>query len=294
MTYAIGIDLGGTNIKAIAVSEDGELLDRSIYETGDGGRDAWAARVRQAVRTLEERRGKPATWVGLASPGLAARDGRSIASISSRIRDIAGLDWTDYFGGERMIPVLNDAQAALLAESWCGAAVGRKHAIMLTLGTGVGGAILSDGKLMRGSVGRAGDMGHVSLQTDGRPDANGIPGSLEDAIGNGTVGLRSNGRFGSTRDLVEAYVAGDADAAQVWMESVFKLACAVASFINILDPDLVILGGGIVAAGPSLFGPLASFMERVEWRPYGTAVPIIPAALGDFAGAIGGAYNAMK
>jgi glucokinase len=294
MPYAIGIDLGGTNIKAVALTEDGELLERSKCETGDDGRDGWAAKVRNQVRIFEERRGARADWVGLASPGLAARDGRSIASMSSRIRDLVGLDWTDYFGGDRPIPVINDAQAALLAESWCGAAVGRRHAIMLTLGTGVGGAILSDGKLMRGAVGRAGDMGHVSLQTDGPPDANGIPGSLEEAIGNGTVPRRSNGRFASTRELVEAYVAGDADAATVWTQSVFKLACAIASFINILDPEVVILGGGIVAAGPSLFGPLGSYMERVEWRPYGTAVPIIPAVLGDFSGAMGAAYNAMR
>jgi glucokinase len=294
MPYAIGIDLGGTNIKAVAITEDGELLDRSSCETGDGGRDAWAAKVRGQVRALEERRGARAEWIGLASPGLAARDGRSIASISSRIRDIAGLDWTDYFGGERPIPVLNDAQAALLAESWRGAAVGRRHAIMLTLGTGVGGAILADGKLMRGAVGRAGDMGHVTLQADGPPDANGIPGSLEEAIGNGTVPSRTNGRFASTRDLVEAYREGDADAAEVWMQSVYRLACAIASFINILDPEVVILGGGITAAGPALFGPLGSFMERVEWRPYGEGVPIIPAALGDFAGAMGAAYNAMR
>jgi glucokinase len=294
MPYAIGIDLGGTNIKAVAVTEDGELLDRSSCETGDEGRDGWAAKVRQAVRTLEERRGAPADWVGLAAPGLAARDRRSIASISSRVRDLAGLDWTDYFGGERMIPVLNDAQAALLAESWRGVAVGRRHAIMLTLGTGVGGAILSDGKLMRGAVGRAGELGHVSLQTDGPPDANGTPGSLEYAIGNGTLPVRSNERFTSTRDLVEAHLRGDVEAGNVWMQSVFTLACAIASFINILDPEVVILGGGIIAAGPALFDPLESYMERVEWRPYGAGVPIIPAALGDFAGAMGAAYNAMR
>jgi glucokinase len=293
MNYAIGIDIGGTNIKAVAVAETGELLERTKCETGDDGTHGWVSRVRSRIAELEDRQGGAARWLGLASPGLVAPGGRSIASVTGRLRGLEGLDWAEYLGAGRVIPLLNDAQAALLAEARGGAAAGRSHAVLLTLGTGVGGAILSDGKLMRGALGRAGEMGHVTLDAGGPPDSNGMPGSLEYSIGNATLPERSKGRFTTTRDLVEAYRGGDAQAADVWLHSVHRLACAVASFVNILDPEVVILGGGIVAAGPALFGPLESCLERVEWRPYGAGVPVVPAALGDFAGALGAAYNAM-
>jgi glucokinase len=293
MSYAIGIDLGGTNIKAVAVTAGGEVLDRSSCGTADDGSGGWAERVRAQVEALEARRGAPATWVGLAAPGLPARDSRSIVSIPERLAGLEGLDWTEYLGGGRAVPVLNDAQAALVAEAWCGAAAGCRHALMLTLGTGVGGAILCGGALMRGALGRAGEVGHVTLQADGEADQLGIPGSLEAAIGNGTLPARSRGRFMSTRDLVDAYRAGDPEAAHLWLRSVHQLACAVASLINIVDPEVVVLGGGIAGAGRDLFEPLERFLEPMEWKPYGRGVRVVPAALGEYAGALGAARNAM-
>jgi glucokinase len=93
---------------------------------------------------------------------------------------------------------------------------------------------------------------------------------------------------------VEAHLACDAEATKIWLRSVYELACAVASFINILDPEVVILGGGIAQAGEALFEPLGRYLDRVEWRPGGHRARLLPAALGDLAGAMGAAYNVIK
>jgi glucokinase len=193
-----------------------------------------------------------------------------------------------------MVPVLNDAHAALLGEIHAGAARGRRHAYLLTLGTGVGGAVFADGRLLTGRIGRAGHLGHLCLDPDGAPDITRLPGSLEDAIGDQTVAARSGHRFTATDQLVAAYAAGDAEAAAVWRRGIRALACAIASLNNILDPELVILGGGITAAGEHLFGPLARELDQVEWRPLGQGVPVVRATLGEWAGAVGAAFHARN
>ena len=280
--YSIGIDLGGTRIKAAAVTTVGEVLSREGFDT----RDNWAAAVKRIIEGIETRLGA-AESIGLAAPGLVAPDGQSIGWMRGRLHGLEGLNWTAYLG--RNVRVLNDAHAALLGESWLGAAVDCANVVMLTLGTGVGGAILCDGKLLRGHLGRAGHLGHIALDPDGAPDIVGTRGSLEDAIGEHTVWTRSDGRFASTLELVAAYKAKDPDATSFWLQSVGLLATGIASIINIVDPEVVVLGGGIANAADALFDPLRDMLGRMEWRPYGSAVRVIPAALGEFAGAIGAA-----
>jgi glucokinase len=206
-----------------------------------------------------------------------------------RLAGLQGLDWAEALAAKARVRVMNDAHAALLGEAWTGAAAGAREAVLLTLGTGVGGAILTGGRILTGATGKAGHWGHVTVDADGPPSIAGMPGSLEAAIGNYTVADRSGGRFRDTRDLVAAHRAGDAEATAVWLRSVQRLACAVASIVNALDPEVVILGGGIARAGPALFEPLAGFLDSVEWRPLGRGVRVVPAALGDLAGAIGAA-----
>ena len=293
MSYAIGVDLGGTNIKVAVVSEDGEVLDRSAAKTADDATGSWAETIKQKISELESRRDQPARWIGLAAPGLAAHDGLSIANMQGRLQGLEGLDWTDCLQTSHPVPVLNDAHAALLGEAWKGAAAGYRNAVLLTLGTGVGGAILADGHLFKGHTGRAGHFGHISLNSDGPPDIVGTPGSLEEMIGNCTLAARSGGRFTLTRQLVEAHLAGNAEATDIWLQSVYQLAAGIVSIINAIDPEVVILGGGIAQAGAALFRPLERFLEKIEWRPQGTQVPIVPAVLGDLAGTLGAAYHAM-
>jgi glucokinase len=210
-----------------------------------------------------------------------------------RLRGIEGFIWTDFLESPKPVFVLNDAHAALLGEVWQGAAKGYRDVVLLTLGTGVGGAVLADGRLLKGQIGRAGHLGHISVNSDGAPDIVGTPGSLEEMIGNYNLSDRSGGRFTSTRELVAAHLNGDTDATRIWLRSVFHLGVAVASFINAFDPEIVVIGGGIAQAGPALFEPLNEYLDRFEWRPMGTRVPVKVAALGDVAGAIGAAYYAM-
>ncbi len=286
---AIGIDIGGTQIKAAAFTGMGDVLVQRTLPTNDGR--GFAMNVRELVANLESLTGRAAT-VGISAPGLADDEGRAIAFMPGRMAGLEGLNWTAWLG--RKARVLNDAHAALLGEVWQGAARGLQHAILLTLGTGVGGAIWSEGRLLRGRCGRAGHVGHMSLNPYGRPTIARAPGGLEDWIGNHNILERSDGRFATTHELVAAYNSGDTFAAEVWLKSIRALGCAIASLVNVVDPEAVILGGGIAKAGPALFGPLQDVLEEVEWCPGGAQVKILSALLGEWAGTYGAAWQGMR
>jgi glucokinase len=290
----IGIDIGGTQIKVADFLSDGTMAGQWVCETNDrpfsGGIPSFAETVRRMLDEISAAN----EIVGIAAPGVAAKDGRSISFQPGKMHGIEGFDWTGFLKRKTVVPILNDAHAALLGEVWKGAAVGSRDAILLTLGTGVGGAIMSDGRLLKGAIGRAGHLGHVSMEADGERSIFGTPGALETAIGNYNVTRRSGGRFSTTRELVAAYLTGDAAASEVWLKSLRTLARAITSFVNCLDPEVVILGGGIAQAGPALFDPLGCFLDDMEWRPGGHRVRVVPAALGEWAGACGAAWNARR
>ena len=296
MNYALGIDLGGSSVKAVAVTPEGQRLGDTNVSFNENEPLDWAALIQRIVHEMESQHGGRAQAIGLSAPGFAAPDGRSIAVMPGRLHGLEGLDWTEFLHGATanpsLVPVLNDAHAALLGEAWLGAARGFRHVIMLTLGTGVGGAAIVDGKLLRGALGRAGHLGHACLDPDGTPDICGMPGSLETVIGNYNIGARTGGRFATTHALVEAHRAGNAFATEVWLKSVRRLACAIGSFINILDPEAVIIGGGIARADAALFEPLEKFVREVEWNVGPAPVKILPAQLGELAGAYGAAWHA--
>ena len=125
------------------------------------------------------------------------------------------------------------------------------------------------------------------------PDICGIPGALEDVIGNHNVGSRSGGKFASTRELVAALQEGDAVAVETWERSVKGLAVAIASYVNVLDPEIVLIGGGISQAWEEIEPRLSKWMDEFEWRPGGGQVEIRRAALGEWAGTYGAAYFAQ-
>ena len=149
-----------------------------------------------------------------------------------------------------------------------------------------------DGRVLRGHLGRAGHLGHVSLDPEGTLDIASTPGSLEDAIGECTLPKRSKGRFRTTRELVAAFRAGSSEASEIWLRSVRALAAALAGFINVLDPEVIVIGGGIADADEALFDPLQTRVDEVEWRPGGARVRLVKGALGQNAGATGAAYGA--
>lgn len=296
--YGIGIDLGGTGIKAAAIDlQSGECLSRATLPTRDGERDGevpgFVSAAREIVGMLTDETGSAASLTGVSAPGLAMQDGLAIAYMPGRLDGLEGLNWAEALNCDQPVRVLNDAHAALLGELWQGACRGARDAVMLTLGTGVGGAILAGGKLLKGAIGRAGHIGHISVDFEGSPDICGTPGSLEDAIGNATLESRCGGAFADTHALVSAYAAGDELAERVWMRSLRALAAAVVSLANTVDPQSIVIGGGIAEAGEHLFNPLKDLVSEREWQPAGARVDIVPAALGSWAGAYGAVYNSL-
>jgi len=145
---------------------------------------------------------------------------------------------------------------------------------------------------LRGHRDRAGHFGHVSLNPDGPLDIVRTPGSLEDAIGDCSLVTRSHGRFSTTLELVAQFRQGVPEAEVIWLRSVRVLAAALAGFINALDPESIVIGGGIADADEALFLPLQAGLDEFEWRPGGTRVRLVKTALGRNSGAAGAAYGA--
>jgi glucokinase len=291
MDYAIGIDLGGSSVKAVVTTTNGGPTAHHNVAFDPARRMHFAETIRDLVGSIEGEHGAPPSSIGLSAPGLAAKDGRSIAFMPGRLEGLVGLVWSDFLERPFPVPVLNDAHAALLGEVWRGAARGCENVILLTLGTGVGGAAMVGGRLLRGRSGKAGHLGHLCLDPDGPPDICGTPGSLEMAMGNCTVRGRSGGRFETTHELIAAHLRGDAEAGRVWLKSVKALACAIGSLTNVLDPEVAVIGGGIARAGAALFEPLTRMVCEVEWATSPQGIRVVPAQLGEFAGAFGAAFH---
>jgi glucokinase len=141
----------------------------------------------------------------------------------------------------------------------------------------------------------AGHFGHTTVDAlDVNKDVTNMPGSLEDAIGNLSIQKRSKGKFETSWDLVKAYEEGDVLATEIWLTSIKKLAASIASFVNILSPELIIIGGGISKAEELLLKPLNEYREQFEWRPGGKQIPVKLAQFSDLAGALGAAGFALS
>jgi glucokinase len=300
MTTAIGIDLGGNNIKGVLINAAGEVLDHAFQSTGhketvsNGDHQQWKHSVALMIRELKTKSPDAVEAIGVAAPGLPNKDNSAIRVMPGRLNGLENLDWADYLG-EKKVWVINDAHAAVMAEAKFGAGKGIKNLVMLTLGTGVGGGIIINGELYQGNYQMAGHLGHMTLDINKEdPGITGMPGTLENAMGDETVSKRSFGRFKSTPELIEAYRQGDSFATFVWLDAVRKLALGLCSLCNLLSPDLIILGGGITKAGESLYRPLADFMEVYEWKDVGKKTLVQQAHFSDRAGAVGAAAFALN
>lgn len=289
---AIGIDLGGTRIKAVAIDTEGDLLDQLYQPTNDGDDMVWKNSVAQAVNDLKKKINKQDIVIGISAPGLPDENNKAIAVMPGRLQGLENFDWTNFL--QQQTWILNDGIAALVAEAKFGAAKNKKNVVMLTLGTGVGGAILINGKPYQGAFNKAGHIGHMVINDEGDCDVTGMPGSLEECIGNVTLEKRSQGKFTSTHQMLNAYRNGDVFAKEVWLKSVKQLAIGLASVTNILSPEIIVLGGGITECGKDLFDPLEEYMSIYEWRAGGNSVQIVKATYGDMAGATGAACFAME
>ncbi len=294
MSYLIGIDLGGSSIKALVATSQGERLDVKNRSFDQEESQDWAREIRSLVEDIESEQGTPAAGLGLSAPGLVDSKGRSIRNMPGRLEGLVGLDWTTYLQRDHVVPVSNDAQSALAGEAWVGAVKDIDNVVFLTLGTGVGGAAKVDGNILRGAIGRAGHLGHICLDPSGAPDICRTPGSLELAIGNCTIRERTGNRFGTTHELVDSVRAGDSEACRLWAETIRNLACGLVSLINVLDPEVIVIGGGIARADELLFNPLRDRLDELEWIvPGSPRVSVRAAQLGEWAGAYGAAYSAL-
>lgn len=292
LKITIGIDLGGTRIKAVAIDESGNILHQFFQATNDGDDTIWKNAILIALKEIKGKVKCAGSVIGISAPGLPNANNSAIAYMPGRLQGLENFEWTEFLKMKTF--VLNDAISAMMGEARFGAAKDRKNVVMITLGTGVGGAILIDGKPYQGSFNKAGHIGHMVIDSEGEQDIIGMPGSLEDALGNCSIEKRTSGKFKTTHQLLEAFRNGDSFAKEIWLTSVKKLAIGLASITNILSPEMIIIGGGIAEAGNDLFEPLENFMDKYEWRAGGNQTEIVKAQYGDFSGAVGAACFARE
>lgn len=291
--YYLGIDVGGTKIKTVVLNESNNIIEQFETLTHDGSKEArWKKKILAIItqKTTQYRIGKNSPInCGISAPGLVDCNNQMTLHMPKRLQGIENFNWSEATGLD--IKVINDGHSACLAEyEMYHRKKGIRHLLMITLGTGVGGGIILNGQLYQGHLQRAGHIGHITLDSEGPPTMTNMPGSFEYALGNFSVFERTLGKFSSVKTLVEAHQKGDSQATQWWLESVRKLAVALASLINVLSPEQLVVGGGITnGAGAILLEPLKKYMNTYEWRPNGKPTPITTAKLGTYSGAIGAA-----
>lgn len=293
MKTAIGIDLGGTNVKGIVMNEAGEILHQHSIPTIDDEDGKWRENVQEMVNFLKAKHSETINLIGLSAPGLANDANNCIAHLPNRLQGLENFQWTKYLKTNTF--VLNDAHSAMMAEAKFGVAKGLKNAILFTLGTGIGGGILINGELYQGQGQMAGHLGHMSINySDDEQSILGMPGSLEYAFGNYSIKRRSRGQFDSIEKLVDAFEKGETFASWLWLDSVRKLALSIASLINTLSPEIIVLSGGITNANDLLFNHLNEFVHLYEFKPKGKVTPIVKAKFQELSGAIGAAGFAFE
>ena len=296
---AIGIDFGGTTVKLGLVQSGGltlraESLSTLSYATGE----LLLAAILEAIDELRARY-PDVRAIGVGLPGIV--DSRN--GVVHHLTNVPG--WThvplrDILALHAGLPTVieNDANAMTYAEWRYGAARGRENVVCVTLGTGVGGGLILNGQLYRGSRLGAGEIGNMSIDYRGRPYEYGNFGALEAYVGNAHIAERALACYeaaGQTRSLLdclpvtlaEAALRGDDVARALWEETGVMLGAALADVVWLLNPDAIVLGGGVALAGELLFKPLRRTIQERTSPVFYEALEILPAAMGSDAGLIG-------
>ncbi len=309
MSETIGVDLGGTKMALGVLDEERNVLweskERSTGQTED-------QLVEMLVREIEEaRQARPAVAAaGLGIPAtIDRRRGVAIASVNLPIADAPIRDLVAERTG---LPVFidNDANVAALAENLYGAAKGTRFAVMVTVGTGIGGGLVIDGELYRGSIGAGAELGHTVVELDGPRCQGYCPGrGCVEALASGTAlgregrdaaegapdsalgRLAAEGTEIDGRAVTEAALAGDGTAVAVVALVGRRLGAALTSFANIFNPEVIVVGGGVIAAGELMLGPAREEVRARALAPM-NATPVLAAELGPDAGMIGAAAMA--
>jgi glucokinase len=304
----LGVDVGGTNVRAAVVGEEGKLLAVAKRRLADRGPDAVVAAVVQAVDEVEKSGGRgSACGVGFAGQ----LDGES-----GLVRVAPNLGWRDVPLGEllqqrlaRPVSVVNDLSAAAWGEHRAGASKGVNDAFTVFVGSGVGSAIIANGSLVHGARGVAGEFGHVKVVPGGRLCGCGEQGCLEAYAGGHNLtalmeeaiaAKRSPGLEALTQGtaptpvhLEEAAAAGDSAAVEIFDRAVEFLGVSLGNQITVLNPGVVVLGGGVLAHAPGLRERVKARALEICSRTSRAAVTIRDAALGDDSGLIGAALLSM-
>jgi len=308
--YIVGIDIGGTNVVAGTVAEDGSEMLGLVSEPtiSEQGADAVLGRIVKLARaSMAAARGKEIAGVGIGSPG-------PLNTTTGVVLLTPNLGWTNFPLRDRLAQALglpatldNDANCAIFGEWWRGAARGAKHVVGLTIGTGIGGGIVLDGEIYRGASDIAGEIGHMTIDLNGRRCKCGNYGCLEAYASGPAIAARAvegieagtdtslpkyvNGDLRKiTAQLVyEAAHDGDDYAYEVVKDTARFLGVGVANVINIFNPEVVVICGGVTLAGERLFGPLRSEAKRRAFKPAVDVCRIVPGELTGTAGVYGAA-----
>ena len=312
--YVLGVDLGGTKISVGAMNADGgqTIAMQTTPTHADQGADAVVARIAQMVQTVMEQTitetGAPRSaflGVGIGSPGPLDR-------AKGLVITTPNLGWHNFPLRDRVsravdLPATldNDANCATLGEWWVGAARGGRNVVGITIGTGIGGGLILDGRLYHGSSDAAGEVGHTSIDSTGRRCKCGNYGCLEayaagpaiaerarEALEGGEPSLMKAMVSGdlaalTAQHVFEASTKGDMVAREVVRETARLIGTGVANLINTFNPDVVVLAGGVAQAGEDLFRPLRAEVHRRAFKPSVDACRIVPGSLGGSAGVIG-------
>ena len=300
----VGVDVGGTKCLAVAL-EAGRIIDERRVPTPDGAAavlDAIAGVVAEVAGTSDVRS------VGVGVPGLVDRGG--VLRFAPNLPGVVDVPIKAEMEARLGTPVRvdNDATCAAWGERQLGAAQGYNDVVLVTLGTGIGGGIVAGGSLMRGGNGFAGEIGHMVINTDGPPCPCGQRGCWERYASGSSLAVlaqraaaegrapRVLARAGGEPEMVRgehvtvAAAEGDAGAQAVLAELGWWVAQGLANLANIFDPQAFVLGGGLVEAGDLLLSPVrTAFAELLTGAAYRPGVEILPATLGEHAGAIGAA-----
>jgi glucokinase len=306
---AIGVDLGGTKMLLGVLDGDSEVVWESREaSTGQGEEELVELLVREIGEARAARAGVEA--VGMGIPATIDRE-RGIA-IGAVNLPIADLPIRDLVAERTGLPAFldNDANVAALAEQLFGAARGAQNAVMLTIGTGIGGGLILNGEIYRGATGAGAELGHMAIQLDGPGCQGNCPnrGCVETLASGTALGreglaaaesepdsalgkLLAEGEEIDGRAVTVAAQAGDETAIGVFDLVGSRLGVALASFANIFEPEVIVIGGGVIAAGDLLLEPARRELAARALRPM-NKTPVVPAELGEDAGMIGAAAMA--
>lgn len=290
--YAIGLDLGGTDLKAGLVSNRGEVTHFLRLPTRAGEHAGAPLEViAQAVTELRRAAADPLAGIGLGCPGVVDPASGALVGRTPHLPHWDSLPLRALLTGRlgTSLAVENDANLAALAEHRVGAARGARISLTITVGTGVGCGVIVEGRVVRGAHGGAGELGHLPM--DGRfPCRCGVPGCVEpECSGSGLVARAAEAGLAApdAAAVFAAATSGDPRATLLIGRMTDRLGALIAVAVNLLDPEVVVIGGGVSNAGESLLLPLRRAVARYALESLRDGVRIVGAALGERAGVVG-------